>query len=57
MRYSYGLPVRLVEQRHRNGKLWGIRMAFRYDWWGRGIGMESFEVFVWPSGTTGGEEA
>ena len=32
-------------------------MAFRYDWWRRGIEMESFEVFVWPSGTTGGAEA
>ena len=32
-------------------------MAFRYDWWSRGIGMESFEVFEWPSGTTGGAEA
>ena len=32
-------------------------MAFRYDWWSRGIGMESFEVFVWPAGAAGVAEA
>ena len=32
-------------------------MAFRYDWWSRGIGMENFEVFVWPAGAAGGAEA
>ena len=32
-------------------------MTFRYDWWGRGIGMESFEVFVWPAAATGEVEA